>query len=94
MGIAGEILDLIKGRQQITPRNGKKNKMLEKHRRNKCKKTNEQWIKEKCAEIEKLQNMQVKCMHKVWKKQKRQEIEMFFNINSKEGTIIILVYKI
>lgn len=69
--------------------------MLDKHRRNKCKKTNEQWIKKEMCRDRKtakhIGKMYAQSMEEI---QKKQEREMFFSINSKEGTIIMLVYKI
>lgn len=57
-GWSSEILDLIKERQQIMPRNGVKYIRLIKNIRNKCKQSKEQWLNEK------LQNRNVAKMYR------------------------------
>lgn len=66
-----EILDIMKRKEKTMPRYGTEYQTLHKEIRNKCRQAKEEWLNEKCAEIERISQMKQICMKKIKEQNKK-----------------------
>ena len=85
-----EILELMKTRQAVKPRNGDEYKEVNKAIKRKCSEAKEKWLNAECVEIERLSNRDAKDMHKkIRELTNRNQCSNSGCIKAKDGSVLL-----